>query len=174
MTAGEESRKQAAWTDAPYNQSCGASALRPLPPSPPWHPCRPLHRNKSDVVAKIHQFIDGFNRGDAKTALAACAPSASIIDEFPPHEWEGADACAEWANAYAADAKRNGITDGIVTLGEPWYLSVTGARAYAVVPATYAYKEHGKPVTEQNSIFTVALKKTSAGWLITGWAWSKH
>jgi hypothetical protein len=61
-----------------------------------------------------------------------------------------------------------------VTLGEPWYLSVTGERAYAVVPAKYAYKEHGKSVTEQNSIFTVALKKTSAGWLITGWAWSKH
>jgi hypothetical protein len=129
---------------------------------------------QSDVVAKIHQFIDGFNRGDAKTALAACAPSASIIDEFPPHEWEGDHACADWANAYAADAKRAGITDGIVRLGEPWYLSVTGARAYAVVPAKYAFKEHGKPVTEQNSIFTVALKKTSTGWLITGWAWSKH
>ena len=129
---------------------------------------------QSDVIAKIHQFIDGFNRGDAKTALAACAPSASIIDEFPPHEWEGANACAEWANAYAADAKRNGITDGIVSLGEPWYLSVTGGRAYAVLPAKYTYKEHGKSVTEQNSVFTVALKKTSTGWLITGWAWSKH
>jgi hypothetical protein len=129
---------------------------------------------ESDVVAKIHQFIDGFNRGDAKTALAACAPSASIIDEFPPHEWEGANACAHWADAYTAEAKKDGVTDGIVTLGEPWYVSVSGSRGYAVVPAKYSYKQHGKPVTEQNSIFTVALKKTSAGWLITGWAWSKH
>jgi len=137
--------------------------------------CLPVYASEqSDVVAKIHQFIDGLNRGDAKTALAACAPSASIIDEFPPHEWEGPNACADWANAYSADAKRNDITNGIVTLGEPWYVSVTGSRAYAVVPAKYAYKEHGKPVNEQNSIFTVALRKTSGGWLITGWAWSKH
>lgn len=129
---------------------------------------------QSDVLAKIHQFIDGFNRGDAKTALAACAPSASIIDEFPPHEWDGANACAQWADAYSADAKKNGITGGVVALGEPWYLSVEGSRAYAVVPATYSYKRRGQPFVEQHSVFTASLKKTSQGWFITGWAWSKH
>jgi hypothetical protein len=129
---------------------------------------------QTDVMATIHQFIDGFNRGDAKTALAACATQASIIDEFPPHEWEGAGACADWAAAYGAQAKRLGVTDGIVTLGAPWYLSVEGNRAYAVVPATYTYKLQGKPVAEHGSIFTVALRKSAAGWRITGWAWSKH
>src|SRR5579871_6002324 len=70
--------------------------------------CTPLLASEqSDVVAKIHQFVDGFNRGDAKAALAACAPSASIIDEFPPHEWDGVNACAHWADAYSADAKKN-------------------------------------------------------------------
>jgi hypothetical protein len=126
------------------------------------------------VMATVHQFVDGFNRGDAKSALAACATQASIIDEFPPHEWMGPTACEQWATDYAANAKREGITDGIVTLGKPWYLSVTGNRGYVVVPATYTYKEHGKPVSERDSIFTVALLKFAAGWRITGWAWSRH
>ncbi|MGA8576824.1 MAG: nuclear transport factor 2 family protein [Candidatus Cybelea sp.] len=134
----------------------------------------PAATQQSAVMATVHQFIDGLNRGDSKTALAACATQASIIDEFPPHEWHGPAACADWAAAYAAEAKKDGITDGIVTLGQPWYLAVTGDRAYVVVPATYAYEEHGKPVTERDSIFTVALRKSSMGWRITGWAWSKH
>jgi hypothetical protein len=129
---------------------------------------------QSDVMATVHQFIDGFNKGDTKNALAACASPASIIDEFPPHEWQGATACADWASAYATEAKKDGITDGIVALGKPWRVDVTGSRAYVVVPANYTYKLHGKPLTESGSTFTVALRKLPEGWRITGWAWSRH
>lgn len=133
-----------------------------------------LATQESAVMATVHQFVDGFNRGDTKAELATCDAEASIIDDFAPHEWQGPTACADWASAYAADAQKEGATDGIVTLGKPWYLSVTGNRAYVVLPATFAWKDHGKPVTEANSVFTVALRKSSAGWRITGWAWSKH
>ena len=126
------------------------------------------------VMATVHQFVDGFNRGDVKMGAAACASPVSIIDEFPPHEWQGPDACVDWSNAYNANAERNGITDGFVTLGTPWHVDVTGQRAYAVVPSRYAYKQRGKLVVEPDSVFTLALEKTSAGWRITGWAWSKH
>jgi ketosteroid isomerase-like protein len=130
--------------------------------------------DQSAVMASVHQFIDAFNTGDTKTALTACASPVSIIDDFAPHAWEGPTACADWANAYNADAKKNGITDGIVTLGAPWHVDVTGDRAYVVVPTTYTYKQNGKPLTESGSIFTVALKKVAAGWRITGWAWARH
>lgn len=36
------------------------------------------------------QFIDGFNKGDTKSAFAAC--DISIIDEFAPHLWTGPNA----------------------------------------------------------------------------------
>jgi ketosteroid isomerase-like protein len=126
------------------------------------------------VMATVHQFIDGFNKGDAKTALAACASPVSIIDDIPPHEWHGPTACADWANDYNANAKKNGITDGIVTLGAPWHIDVTGDRAYIVVPVKYTYTQNGKPVTESGSVLTVALKEIAAGWRITGWTWAKH
>jgi ketosteroid isomerase-like protein len=134
----------------------------------------PAATQQSAVMATVNQFIDGFNRGDTKAELATCAAKASIIDDFPPHEWQGPTACADWAAAYAADAKKGGATEGTVTLGEPWYLAVTGDRAYVVLPATFRWKDHGKPVTERNAVFTVALRKSSMGWRITGWAWSKH
>lgn len=128
---------------------------------------------KTDVMAPVHQFIDGFNKGDVKTALAACAEQTSIIDEFPPHEWHGPGACAKWAEDYGADVKKNGITDGIVTLGKPRHIDVTGDRAYVVVPASYAYKVKGKPAKETGSLLTLALQKGAAGWRIAGWTWTK-
>jgi len=122
----------------------------------------------------VHQFVDGFNKGDIKSALAACADQTSIIDEFPPHEWHGAGACAIWANDFDADAKKNGITDGVVTLGSPRHVDVTGDRAYAVVPANYTFKMKGKTVKETGSTLTIALQKGTAGWRMTGWAWTKR
>ena len=44
-------------------------------------------------------------------------------------------------------------------------------RAYAVVPATFAVTRKGKRVT-QTATATFALRKTDAGWRITGWTWA--
>ena len=129
--------------------------------------------DKDDVMASVKQFVDGFNKGDVKSALAACAEQTSIVDEFPPHEWHGPGACAAWANDFDADAKKNGIPDGKVTLGKPRHVDVSGDRAYVVVPASYAYKLKGKPVKEAGAALTIALQKGASGWLMTGWAWTK-
>ena len=133
-----------------------------------------LASDKTDVMAVVHQFNDSLNKGDVKSALATCASPVSIIDEFPPHEWQGATACADWANAFETSNKQNGITDAIATIGKPWHVDITGDRAYVVVPAKFTYKQHGKRVTESGSILTVALQKGADGWRMTGWAWAKH
>lgn len=139
-----------------------------------WVAAPALASERTEVMAPVHQFVDGFNKGDAKMALAACADQASIIDEFPPHEWHGTGACATWAKDFEADARKNGVTDGVVTIGSPRRVDITGDRAYVVVPAAYAYKVRGKPVSEKGATMTVALQKAAAGWRITGWAWTKR
>ena len=128
--------------------------------------------DQTDVMATIHQFVDGFNKGDAASALAACAEETSIIDEFAPHEWHGAGACAKWATDYEANAKKDGITDGVVTLGKPRHVEVAGEYAYVVIPSDYAFKKNGKPMKETASSFAFALHKGAKGWRITGWSWA--
>ena len=130
---------------------------------------------QTDVVAAVHRYFDNLDDKDKlETALAMCDSQVSILDEFPPHEWHGPTACADWWKALDAYDEKNGITDGVATLGTPWTVDVAGDRAYFVSPATYTYKQHGKLVEESHSVFTVALKRTQAGWRITAWAWSKH
>jgi hypothetical protein len=147
-----------------------ALAVIVLAPAPGQNPAP----EKTAVMAVVHRFADGFNKGDTKTALAACAEQTSIIDEFPPHEWHGAGACAQWMNDYDANARENGITDGVVTLRAPKHVDITGDRAYVVVPAAYAFKQKGKAVREVGSLLTIALQKGPAGWRITAWSWSKN
>ncbi len=130
--------------------------------------------DKTDVMVTVNQFNDSLNKGDTKTALAACAAPSSIIDEFPPHHWLGATACADWANDFDAYNKKYGITQPFAKLGKPRHVDITADRAYVVVPATYTYKQKGKRVTESGSTLTVALQKVAEGWRITGWAWTKH
>ncbi|HEY3663782.1 MAG TPA: nuclear transport factor 2 family protein [Chthoniobacterales bacterium] len=129
---------------------------------------------QTEVMAPVHQFVDGFNKGATKSALAACADETSIIDEFPPYEWHGRGACAQWVKDYEASAKANGIADGIVTLSKTRHVDVQGDRAYVVTTANYTYTEKRKPMRETGSTFTFALQKGAHGWRIIAWTWSKN
>jgi ketosteroid isomerase-like protein len=121
------------------------------------------------TMKTVDQFVDGFNRAHSKAMLATCAHQTSIIDDFPPHAWQ---ACAAWLNDFNAWAKKNGVTDGMVTLGDPKHVDITGDRAYVVVPTTFTYKHNGEPMHEAGSMLTLVLQKSTAGWRITAWTWT--
>ena len=129
---------------------------------------------QADVIKPAHEFMDTFNKGDTKGAVAACSDAIAIVDEFAPFVWHGAGACATWMKDYDSDAARRGITDGAVTLGAPLHVDVDGNRAYVVIPSTYAFKLKGKAVKETGSLFTFAMLKGPKGWRIVGWSWAKN
>jgi hypothetical protein len=130
--------------------------------------------DKADVLATVKKFDTAFNASDSKTAFALCSADTIILDDFAPYVWQGPNTCPTWLNALVAYDKTVGITDEKVTIGAPWRVSVAEDRGYVVVPATYTHKTHGKPVVESGAVWTMALKKTSSGWVITGWAWAQH
>ena len=126
--------------------------------------------DKADAVASVRKFFDSFNKGESKTAVAVCKVQSPVIDEFPPYAWSS---CAEWANAYAAFAKKNGINDGIVNASDPRDVEVNGNRAYVVMPVRFSYVKGGKDVKEPDATFTAALEKIGKTWLIRSWTWSR-
>lgn len=127
----------------------------------------------TDPMAAVRQYVDDFNKGDAKAMAVACASPASVIDGLPPHVWSGPTACEDWRRDVIAAGEREGATGYFIRLDEPWHVDVSGDRAYVVVPATMTFKVHGKQATQSGSIFTVALRQLPEGWRIAGWAWAK-
>jgi len=123
------------------------------------------------LEAPLHQFIDSFNKGDAKAAAATHVAAPSIIDEVPPHLWQGPKAFATWAADLAKNDKAQGISGENVALGEPTREVVKGSRAYVVAPATYSFTQKGAAMREVAQM-TFALTKTAKGWKIAGWTWT--
>lgn len=128
--------------------------------------------DETDVMAVINKMNDAMNKNDNKTAASAYMASASIVDEFPPHYWNGANVFDAWSNDFGTFAKKQGDTDPLVTTGKPTTVSVEGDRAYAVVPSTFTFKEKGKKVTE-HALWTFAMQKSGADWKIAAWAWAR-
>ncbi len=123
------------------------------------------------LMATVHQFIDGFNAGDIKRAMAAFAPSVAIVDDPPPFQWSGPKAMATWVNDLTAFEKKAGITNGRATFGAPLREVTEGARAYVVVPTVYHFKQHGRPMAD-TARMALVLEKIRGSWLIVAWTWA--
>jgi ketosteroid isomerase-like protein len=128
---------------------------------------------ETDVMVPVQQFVEGFNKSDAKMAEAACAEEAWIIDDFPPHVWHGAGAASEWFKAYEAYARANSMSEAVVTLDKPKHVDVTGADAYVVVPTTLRFKKKTESVN-LTGVMTLVLHKAANGWQITAWSWADN
>jgi ketosteroid isomerase-like protein len=127
----------------------------------------------AQLMAPIQKFIDSFNKGDVAGAAATHSTTAdlTIVDEVPPHLWNGPKAFQSWSADLDADAKKAGLTEPAVTLGAPTRVESDGEQAYVVVPAVYSFKQNGKAMSEKAQM-TFVLKKGASGWLIHAWTWT--
>jgi SnoaL-like domain len=129
----------------------------------------------ADLMAPIQKFVESFNKGDMAGAAATHTTSAdlAIIDEVPPHMWLGPKAFQAWSSDLMNDAKKNGITEPLVTIRAATRTERNGDQAYVVVPAVYTFKQNGTPMREAAQM-TFVLKKAAgaSAWLIHGWTWT--
>jgi hypothetical protein len=123
------------------------------------------------LMAPVHQFIDGFNKGDTKAVNASFVTTGlAIIDDVPPHVWTGTNALQAWIKDLSATDKKEGNTDQSVTVGNPTREISNGARGYLILPVVYHYKQRGTAMHEPAQM-AFALQMVAGKWLITGWTW---
>ena len=125
------------------------------------------------VMAPIQKFVDSFNKGDAAGAAATHASGAdlTIIDEVPPYLWRGPKAFQAWSADLDSDAKKNGMTEPMVTISAPTRIERSVDQAYVIVPAVFTFKLKGAAMRESAQM-TFVLRKGAGGWLIHGWTWT--
>jgi hypothetical protein len=135
----------------------------------------PAHaEDERETLAVVDKFVTNFGSGDEQAMLSTCAARMTIIDDIPPHLWQGKSACRDWKKAVDEFLRRTGETQVRVMLGKPSHNDVTGDRAYVVVPLIFNYLQDGKAVVDTGSLMTVALRKFASGWRMTGWTCTEH
>lgn len=125
----------------------------------------------SDVIAAARGWTDAFSRRSFDTAIAPCSEDAVVIDDLPPHVWQGPGSCTKWFKTFDAWAAKSGVTDAVITLGEIRHLETDGHVAYLVAPVMLSYVKADKPVGF-HGMLTMALRKQGSGWQISGVAWA--
>jgi ketosteroid isomerase-like protein len=127
--------------------------------------------DNAEVTAVIHRWMDAFSQRSFNTDIAPCAEDAVVIDDLPPHVWQGPGACSKWFKDFDAWASKAGVSNAVITLGEIRHLDVAGGFAYLVSPVTLSYIKDGKP-TDFRGTITLTLRKGQPGWRISGVAWA--
>jgi ketosteroid isomerase-like protein len=124
------------------------------------------------VLAPIYAVLSAAQSGDLKRVREQYAPSITIMDEFAPFMWSGANALTAYFASYGRMAKETKMTDSKVSARQPKFAYVAGTRAYVLVPITVTAKVGGKPYTETGSL-AFTLQETHAGWKIATQTWVK-
>lgn len=127
----------------------------------------------TELMAPIQKFMETFNKGDVAGAEAthAAVPDLTIIDEVPPYLWSGPGAFKAWSAALDSDAKKQGMTEPMVSVSAPTRVESNGDRAYVIVPAVFTFKLKGAAM-RSTAQMTFVLQKGATGWLINGWTWT--
>jgi hypothetical protein len=122
------------------------------------------------VIALPGKMVTALIADDAAALRTLCAANATVVDEFAPYVWSGADACVRWAAGFKAFAKQIKLTNFKATVAPKPFTDVSGARTYLVARVTFAGLMDGKPIAEQGT-WTFAVVKTGAAQKITALAW---
>jgi hypothetical protein len=129
--------------------------------------------NRKTPLAAVQQYIEAFNRGDARTMGAIFDVHGQILDGMAPHVWRGPTATLDWYRDVLIEGEAHGASGYFVTLGDPLHNNVTKDSAYVVLPATMKFDVNGKKVVQSGAVFTIVLRKTLDDWRVTAWAWAK-
>ena len=123
------------------------------------------------VGAAVRAFADALHKGDMKAFKAMHVSAPTIIDEFAPHYWSGANGFDSWAGDLGKFEAAQGISASQVTIGAPAYETVSGDHAYVVAPSSYAFRQKGVAMRETAEI-TIVLDKNASGWKVASWSWA--
>jgi uncharacterized protein (TIGR02246 family) len=122
------------------------------------------------ISQTIAAFVDAANKGDERAMAAAFAEHAAIVHNVPPYRWIGADEVKRFTTDLARGRKHQGASSVVLTINPNKAMFLGDAHAYVSVPATYAYKQKGRPVTE-DGVLVFALDKIAGAWKITSLTW---
>jgi hypothetical protein len=131
-----------------------------------------LASDKEDVISRVQQIVEAYNKNDPAAVTAHLMPSFVIIDDLAPNLFQGRNVVSDWGKANADDSAKNGITDPWMKLSKATYVNVSATHTYVVFPAVYSFKQSSK-LSRQKCVITAVLEKVDQDWRIAAWAWTR-
>jgi hypothetical protein len=129
-----------------------------------------LPTSQSALNALPGQIVSALYAHDVATVRAMCDARAIVVDEFPPFLWTGPDACARYANAFAAVTKHVNVTAFTERTRSTTVTRAPG-RILVVTHVTRTPYVAGDAKPEDGT-WTFVLTRSARGWTIASLTWS--
>ena len=94
----------------------------------------------------------------------------TIIENYPPFIFAGADAVGRWEAGFRQHAAERLLTELAPEFGPAQDFRVSGRRAFFSLPTTWAGKAAGRRFDERGA-WSFVLARTGPGWKIQGYGW---
>ncbi len=111
------------------------------------------------IASGDEQLLEGVFSGQAVT----------IIENFAPYLFEGADAVARWKEGMRVHAAH--LEDLRPKFGDPQDFSVTGDQAFFTLPTSWRGLVHGTPFYEEGG-WAFLLVREPASWRLRSYGWA--
>jgi len=118
-------------------------------------------------AGRVAAFIE--TGGTAPLAGAFADHDVTIIENFPPYVFEGADAVARWSAQMRTHL--SGVSSLRHRFGRAYDFSRTGDEAYFSLPTTWRGLDHGKTFTEHGG-WAFVLTRQAGAWRVRSYGWS--
>jgi Domain of unknown function (DUF4440) len=123
------------------------------------------------VMQTLNGVLAAANADNGTKLNAYFISDATVVDDFPPFSWTGADAGARWWSASDKDLVKHGIVGLHAVLGTISRLAVVGNDAYVIAPLTISYAIKGRPA-HSNGLWTLTLHQDGGSWKIASATWT--
>jgi ketosteroid isomerase-like protein len=124
----------------------------------------------ASIMQPVRNALASLNTGSAKPLAGIYATNATIVDEFAPYSWSGANAGKKWYNDFQKFSKSVGLTNAKGTLLKPTAFDQSGNRAYLVLPVDFGGTMKGKTIKEHGT-WTFTLQRSGSTWQIVTQSW---
>ena len=125
----------------------------------------------AEVLAQVDAMLAGTESLDAAKFGAAFSVEPTIVDEFPPFQWQGVDAAKRFVHDLQALVSSASMTDIKAVRRPATYFHRDGRLAYLTVPVDFSFRIKGSPVTERGAYVISLYELEGTGWKIRTSAW---
>ena len=122
-------------------------------------------------MAPLKVLLAAANGNATADVKTICSDDAVIVDEVPPHRWNGASAAYDWLAALKSQFKDGRVTGAHAVFQKASVYDHSGARAWIVLPTTWTGTQAGRRFEERGfwSFLVVQSKRT---WKIDAASWT--
>lgn len=128
-------------------------------------------RPSTAMMRPINAAIAAVDHSSAAGLTGMYASNATIVDEFSPYSWRGAQAARGWISSFVDFSRATRLTSPHGDMQPIQTFDTSAGKAYIAVPVRFTGRLNGKPFVE-TGILAFTLSRSGANWIIDTQSWA--